>query len=101
MTNATSNYDAVISGLEAQERKYGAWFASNRKSHSLRYNSLGVLYCYQGHLAKGREALIKAIKIYPYEPRHYFNLCLSCVGASNFKKLKQRFNNAAVSLGLR
>jgi len=84
----SGNYDLMIRGNEAQLRKYASLFASDRKSYSHCYLGLGVLYCYNGNVSKGRESLIKAIKIYPFEPRHYFNLCLSFLGAKNFKKLK-------------
>jgi glycosyltransferase involved in cell wall biosynthesis len=88
MNNSLSNHEKRISGIEALIKKYGPWFASNRKYHSHRYLSLGVAYCYNGNLTKGREALIKAIKIYPYQPRHYFNFGLSLLGAESFKKIK-------------
>jgi len=88
-SSLSANYELKIRGGEAQLRKYAALFALNSKVHSRRYLDLGVLYCYKGDVIKGRKALIKAIKIYPFEPKYYFNLCLSLLGANNFKILKQ------------
>ena len=84
----SANYELKIRGTEAQLKKYASFYALDRKTYSRRYLKLGVLYCYNGNISKGREALIRAIKIYPFDPRHYFNLALSLLGANNFKKLK-------------
>jgi glycosyltransferase involved in cell wall biosynthesis len=84
----SNDYEKVIKGSEILISKYDKLFARNRKSYSHFYLSLGVLYCYSGNIARGREVLLTAIKIYPFELRHYFNLCLSLLGARNFKKLK-------------
>jgi glycosyltransferase involved in cell wall biosynthesis len=84
----SANYDLMIRGAEAQLRKYAEIFALHRKSHSRFYLSLGVLYCYNGNVRKGRQAFLKGITRCPFEPRHYFNLGLSLLGAKNFKKLK-------------
>jgi glycosyltransferase involved in cell wall biosynthesis len=89
MNSATIDYSDVISGFEAQNKKYGSWFASNSKAYSERFLSLGVLYCYTGNTTKGREAFLKAIKLYPIGIRHYYNLGLSLLGPKIFKKLKE------------
>ena len=85
----STNYESLTSGLEAQLRKHDSVLARNRKSYSERYLSLGVLYCYQGQLVKGRQAFFKAIRLFPFELKNYFNLCLSFLGGSNFKKIKE------------
>ncbi|MGH7843962.1 MAG: glycosyltransferase family 2 protein [Candidatus Binatia bacterium] len=85
----STNYETRIRGAEAQFRKYGSFFAKNRKGYSRRYLSLGVHYCYQGDLTKGREAFRKGIQLNPLEVRHYFNFCLSLFGAGTFRKFKQ------------
>jgi tetratricopeptide (TPR) repeat protein len=85
----STNYESLTSGLEAQLRKHDAALARNKRTHSERYLSLGVLYCYQGQLVKGRQAFLKAIRLFPFELRNYFNLCLSLLGVSNFKKIKE------------
>ena len=85
----STNYEIMIEGREAQLRKYPDLFASDSKSYSRHYLDIGIFYFYIGNPSKGREALMKAIKIYPCEPRHYFNICLSFLGVSNFRKLKK------------
>jgi hypothetical protein len=85
----STNYESLTSGLEAQLTKHYSVLAQNRKTCSARYLSLGVLYCYQGQVVKGRQAFFKAIRLFPFEPRNYFNLCLSLLGGSNFKKIKE------------
>ncbi|HWP93500.1 MAG TPA: glycosyltransferase [Thermodesulfobacteriota bacterium] len=90
----STNYKLVISGKEAMLKKYSDVFESNKKDHSYRYLQLGVLYCYSGNARKGREAFLRAIMAYPFEVRHYFNFCLSLLGASVFKKMKVIKENA-------
>jgi glycosyltransferase involved in cell wall biosynthesis len=85
--NVTANHDMVIHGLESQLRKYAELWESNRKGYSRRYLSLGVLYCRRGQTHTGRSALVKAIRIYPFEIRNYLNLLLSLFGATVFRKI--------------
>jgi glycosyltransferase involved in cell wall biosynthesis len=85
----STDYDKVIKGQEILIDKYDQLFARNRKNCSRYYLSLGILYCYNKHPAKGRRAFLKAIQLYPFEIRHYFNLGLSLLGVNNFKKLKK------------
>ena len=47
------------------------------------------MYCCTGNIKKGREAFIKAIKLYPLDIKHYYNLFLSLLGVENFKKFKK------------
>jgi glycosyltransferase involved in cell wall biosynthesis len=85
----STNYEALIRGIEGQLAKYAPFFALNSKSYSLRYLSLGVFYCYRGNLTKGRAAFYKGIKLNPFEVRHYFNLFLSLFGPDHFRKFKE------------
>jgi glycosyltransferase involved in cell wall biosynthesis len=85
----STNYESLTSGLEAQLRKHNSVLARDRKRYSERYLSLGIFYCYQGQVVKGRQAFCKAIRLFPLEPRNYFNLCLSFLGGRNFKKIKE------------
>ncbi|HWP58308.1 MAG TPA: glycosyltransferase family 2 protein [Candidatus Acidoferrales bacterium] len=78
-----------ITGLEKQIAKHGPFFARDSKSFSRRYLSLGVLYCHTGDLARGRAALVRAIRTYPLDARPYFNLLLTAAGAKNFVRLKR------------
>jgi glycosyltransferase involved in cell wall biosynthesis len=86
--NASLDYEVVKQGFEAQEKKYGSWFARNRKANGERYLSLGVLFCFSGDMKKGRKALLQAIRLNPFEVKNFYNLGLSWLGHKNFKKFK-------------
>jgi glycosyltransferase involved in cell wall biosynthesis len=87
-TRLSANYESTIQGLEGLLRKHAPYFALDSRNYSRRYSSLGIKYCFSGDIKKGREALLGAIKLYPFELRHYYNLCLSFLGASNFRRMK-------------
>jgi hypothetical protein len=89
-TRLSTNWGKKISGIEAQIRKYSRHFATDTRSYSERFLSLGVYYCLNKDLKKGRRAFLDAIRIYPYEIRHYYNLLLSFLGADNFRLVKER-----------
>lgn len=82
-----TNLEALGKGMELMLKKYGE-SPEFRKNYSNYYLNLGVSYCYSGNTKKGREAFLKAISLYPFEIRHYFNLFLSMLGANAFTKLK-------------
>lgn len=83
----TTNHGLVIRGMEAMLKKYRQLFALNSKGYSHYYSSLGRSYCYSGNVKKGREAFLRAIKLYPFEIRNYLNLCVSLLGVNCYKKL--------------
>lgn len=85
----SNNQGAIMNGLEIMLQKHDELFKSNRKVHSNYYLNFGVLSCYNGNCSKGREAFLNAIRLYPFEIRHYFNLGLSLLGTDAFKKLKR------------
>ena len=85
----THNYESVIRNIEMLLKKHAPLLASNNKGHSGRYRELGEIYCCTGDIRKGREAFIKAIKLYPLEIKHYYSLFLSLLGAKNFKQFKE------------
>ena len=84
----TRDYAKKIRGLEMLLAKYDSVFRPNSKEHSRRHLELGVYYCYQGEVQKGRKAFSSAIRINPCEIRNYFNFGLSLLGAEHFKRLK-------------
>jgi glycosyltransferase involved in cell wall biosynthesis len=88
-TGLSNNYQTIVRGREAVLDKHRELFARNCKAYSYRLLDLGALYCYGGNLKKGREAFRKAIKLYPFDIRNYFYLCLSWLGEENFRKLSQ------------
>jgi len=79
--------DLQIKGLEALLNKHGSYFASDSKNYSRRYSVLGLLYCHQGNAQKARTALLKAVSLYPFTLKCYFNLMLSFLGSANFRKI--------------
>jgi glycosyltransferase involved in cell wall biosynthesis len=83
-----TNPQALSIGLEMMLQRYGG-SRLLRKHLSYYYLFLGVLYCNIGDTKKGRQTYIKGMRLYPFEPRHYFNLGLSLLGAENFIKVKE------------
>jgi hypothetical protein len=79
--------------LEGLLRKHAPDFELDSENYSRRYSSLGINYCLSGNTKKGREALLRAIKLYPFEVRHYYNVFLSLFGADNFRKMKRLREN--------
>jgi hypothetical protein len=74
-----------------------------RKKFAYIYLSLGVIYCNAREPLKGRTALAKAIRLYPWEIRHYFNLGLSFLGADTFirvRRMKDKFSPSVRGKGL-
>jgi len=89
-TNRLScNLEAMSRGEDALLRKHGEFFSADGRRHAKRYLHLGVLYCFNREVGKGRVAFRKAIALNPGDPRTYFNLCLSLLGPTAFRKVKQ------------
>jgi glycosyltransferase involved in cell wall biosynthesis len=85
----TLNHKKKAIGLEILFEKHGDFFEKNRKEYSNMYLSLGVHYCYEGEIQKGRKAFSKSIRMNPFEMRSYFNFILSLLGVEKFKKFKK------------
>jgi glycosyltransferase involved in cell wall biosynthesis len=88
-TRLSTNHALVLKGAENQLNKYTEFFSANRRSYSRRLLGLGVLYCYNGDVQKGRAAFVQAIQCNPLEMRNYYNLALSLLGVERFRKIKQ------------
>jgi len=84
----SKNCEAIIRGVEALLRKHSPYFALNSKNYSRRYSNLGVNYCLSGDTKKGRRALSQAIRLYPFDARHYYDFFLSLLGPGIFRGLK-------------
>ena len=84
----TKNYEAVISGLELLLTKHHELFSKNERAYSDYKLRLGIFYCYNGDTRKGRKVFIQAIKIYPFNIKHYYNFALSVLGTGAFMKIK-------------
>ena len=85
----TFNYEKKVRSLEILLRKHENFFKKDYKGYSKQYFELGVFYCYNGELQKGRRAFSKSIRKNPFEIRSYFNFIISLLGVKNFKKLKE------------
>jgi glycosyltransferase involved in cell wall biosynthesis len=92
----STNYELMIAGLEAKLKKHAALLAMDSKSYSRHYLNLGTYYCISGNAKKGRGALLRAIRLNPFELRHYYNLSLSFLGVGNFNRVR-RFRDSLSS----
>jgi len=86
----STNYEAVIRGLERILTKHQNLFENDRKAYVNHLLKLGVAYCYNGETGKGRDILLKAIKLHPSDPRLYYNCFIATLGYDTFKFLKER-----------
>src|SRR5262249_33295962 len=75
-SSISTNYDLMVKGKEAYVKKCKALYKLDRKTLSGHYLVLGVLNCYNRNMSKGRQEFLKAIITYPFDLRHYYNLCL-------------------------
>jgi glycosyltransferase involved in cell wall biosynthesis len=85
----STNHESKVRGLEALLRKHAPEFARDRQGYSQKYLSLGINYCFVGNIKKGRKAFVQAIRLYPFEIRHYYNFSLSLLGENSFRYLKR------------
>ena len=69
-------------------QRYGNNSIRSRRTYSAYYLKIGVLYCFNSNIRNGWKSYIKAIKLYPFEIRNYFNLFISFLGPKSFKCLK-------------
>ena len=83
------SYKKKTRGMEILFEKNDQFFRNSHKEYSKKYLYMGVFYCYDGEIQKGRKAFRKAIRMNPFEIRNYFNFSLSLLGARNFKKFKK------------
>ncbi len=82
------NYDVMMNGLKRQLVKYERFFGSDPVNFSRRYMSLGRLHCYSGDARCGRKAFWKAIKVWPFDPKHYLHFGLACFGSWVFRTVR-------------
>lgn len=88
--NSISTNNAVlIKGLEMILAKHEVLFSSDKRAYSNFLLMLGVAYCYIGKTKEGIKVFVKAIKLYQFDARLYYNLALAVLGAETFIKLKE------------
>lgn len=84
-----TNLTAINEGLCIMREKYGG-SRTFRKYLSYQHLSLGVNYCYGRNITAAIQSYLRAIRLYPFEIRHYFNLGLCLLGSGTFVQLKRR-----------
>jgi glycosyltransferase involved in cell wall biosynthesis len=94
----TANYEAVISGLELLMSKHNKLFSTNKKAYSEYKLRLGIFYCYNGNTRQGRRVFMQAIKLYPFNIKHYYNFALSILGTRAFMKIKNYRSNVLYAI---
>jgi len=87
--NMSTNLSHLIKGWERFGEKYQEWLKFYRKSGKIFHYRLGVLYCCQGEMKKGIEALRCAIRLYPFDMGVYYNLFLAMLGYNSFIRIKR------------
>jgi len=84
----STNYQAIIGGLREQLHKHRDFFALDPGNYSRRFANLGVLYCYVGETARGRQAFYSGIRVTPFAGKLYAYLALSLLGTRVFRSLQ-------------
>jgi len=80
-----TNYEAIENGIAMMVERHGH-SRELRKTFSYAYLGLGVRRMMNGAMQQGRALLQKAMKLYPFEIRHYLNFVVSLLGHENFRK---------------
>jgi len=88
-SSITGNYTKVINGIEKILSKYSSLYARNNRAYCNQMLLLGVLYCYSGKTGEGIKTFIRAIQVYPFDARLYYNLALALLGTETFIRLKE------------
>jgi len=84
----STNYQAIIGGLREQLQKHHDFFALDPGNYSRRFANLGVLYCYVGEIARGRQAFRSGIRATPLAAKLYAYLALSMLGPRVFRSVQ-------------
>lgn len=83
-----TNPEGILKGLHILLGKYGTSRVF-RITCSNRYLSIAVQLCESGNGRKAREALRRAISLYPFDLRYYVYFLLSLMNASAYQSLQQ------------
>jgi len=83
----TTNYGAVIKGLEEIMNKHKSLFSLNNKAYSTNKLRIGIAYCMTGDTKAGRKEFFKALKSYPFDTKLFYNIAISLFGPFVFKKI--------------
>ena len=83
----STDYMAVNHGLRYIINKNIDLLEPNKQAHADLIFHLGVSYCYLGNTRKGTQTLLRAIYLYPYNLKYYYNFTLSLFGVKVFKTI--------------
>ena len=84
-----TNLEALTRGLEIMADKYGS-FPTFRKQCGSRYLEFGVRFCEASQIERGRLALLKSIRLYPYRIKPYLYLGLALFGPRLFTIVREK-----------
>jgi glycosyltransferase involved in cell wall biosynthesis len=88
----SNDIDIIEKGLEALKNKYrrntGLGVSFN-KIYSRHYLQISILYCDRDNFIKGREALIKAIYLNPFDYKIYLQMLFSLFSYKYYSRLRE------------
>jgi len=82
-----TNLDALTQGLEVMLNKYGSSMAFRRAS-SHYYLFCGITFCETNQIGRGRQALRRAVGVYPYAIKPYLYLLLALLGSKTMASIR-------------
>ena len=83
-----SNLEVLKEGLALMLKKYECNACTFKKTFGYYgYLDLGMRYCLNRELQNGKDAFVRAIRLYPFGLQPYFQFCLTLLGADTFKKV--------------
>jgi glycosyltransferase involved in cell wall biosynthesis len=84
----SSDAFCIARGHGDLQRKYGARYQLDRPAQAWIHFNVGRQRCLRGHPAKGRQALLKAIRLHPLAARPYVYLALSLGGPRSVRRFR-------------
>jgi len=92
----STNLEGQTKGREVILRRYQHLLKKNRRSWSKLYVCLGAEYCQLNNMKKGRNNLLKGIKIYPFSKIALFHFFTSLLGAGNYQRIRKFYKDASL-----
>jgi len=83
----SNNLSLQIRGKEAWLQKYGQLIKHDLDTYCRIYCELGIWYCLNGNLSKGRRSILSAVKKFPRGVKPYAIFCSTFLGVEGFRKL--------------
>ncbi|MDL1975761.1 MAG: glycosyltransferase [Deltaproteobacteria bacterium] len=83
------NIKSITEGRETMLERYDYLFKQNRKICGKLYLSQGVCYCRLNNMKKGREKIVRAILLYPYNINCYTHFFCSLLGSHIYGRIRK------------